>query len=122
MELLGDMVREKRINTGLTLRKFSTQLGVSPIVISQIENNKKVPLSGKAIERLSEFLKITFEEIKKVAEYTKHQIDLNLMEESAQNEEQSVNKLRFQLARTLMSSKIHKESIIQILEILKQEE
>jgi transcriptional regulator with XRE-family HTH domain len=52
----GLVVREKRMATGLSLRKFADMVGVSPTYLSQVEHGKCDPPTAERVRRMAEIL------------------------------------------------------------------
>ena len=59
----GELLREKRLACGLTLRKFAEQLGVSPTYVSGVENGALPPPTVDRIEKISELLGVPVDEL-----------------------------------------------------------
>lgn len=52
----GDVLREKRIAKGISLRKFAEQVGVSPTYLSQVEQNNMDPPTAERVRKMAEIL------------------------------------------------------------------
>lgn len=52
----GDVLREKRMAKGISLRKFADQVGVSPTYLSQVEQNNMDPPTAERVQRMAEIL------------------------------------------------------------------
>jgi transcriptional regulator with XRE-family HTH domain len=52
----GQLVREKRKAKGLSLRKFSEMVGVSPTYLSQVEKGNCDPPTASRVRRMAEIL------------------------------------------------------------------
>jgi transcriptional regulator with XRE-family HTH domain len=52
----GEILREKRLARGLSLRKFAELVGVSPTYVSQIEQDKVDPPTAERVRRMAELL------------------------------------------------------------------
>jgi HTH-type transcriptional regulator, competence development regulator len=55
-KLFGDMLREKRMEKGYSLRKFAQLVGVSPTYLSQVEQNNVAPPTADRVKRMAEIL------------------------------------------------------------------
>lgn len=69
--LLGDKIKTKRTQQGITLEQLATSAGVSKGLISQIENNRTVPslpVLFNIIHSLGEDLKTFFEDMQASAD------------------------------------------------------
>lgn len=52
----GDVLREKRMEKGYSLRKFAQLVGVSPTYLSQVEQNNVDPPTADRVKRMAEIL------------------------------------------------------------------
>lgn len=52
----GELLREKRIEKGFSLRKFAEQVGVSPTYLSQVEQGNVQPPTADRVKRMAELL------------------------------------------------------------------
>jgi DNA-binding XRE family transcriptional regulator len=52
----GQMLREKRITKGFSLRKFAELVGVSPTYLSQVEQDNVDPPTADRVKRMAELL------------------------------------------------------------------
>lgn len=52
----GQLLREKRIAKGLSLRKFAHLVGVSPTYLSQVEQDNVDPPTADRVKRMAELL------------------------------------------------------------------
>lgn len=59
----GELLRQKRLAKGLTLRKFAEQLGVSPTYVSGVENGTLPPPTFDRIEAISKILDVPVDEL-----------------------------------------------------------
>lgn len=59
----GELLREKRLAKGLTLRKFAEQLRVSPTYVSGVENGTLPPPTFDRIEAISKILDVPVDEL-----------------------------------------------------------
>lgn len=59
----GELLREKRLAKGQTLRKFAEQLGVSPTYVSGVENGTLPPPTFERIEAISKLLEVPVDEL-----------------------------------------------------------
>jgi transcriptional regulator with XRE-family HTH domain len=114
MKRLGSFLREKRVERDLTLGQLADEVGVSAMFISDIENGKRIPSSGKAITGLSRFFGIDMSEIKKMAEMTRTAIALAL------DNEKSVQDAKISLARTIALNDLSEEKLKKIEDILNE--
>lgn len=63
-ESLGDRIRARREELGLSLREAARRLGKSATLLSRIERKKeKTPLKEETIRRLAEVLQDDFDEL-----------------------------------------------------------
>ena len=60
MNKFGTFIKQKRLEKELSLRRFASLVGVSPTLISQIEN-KAISTSEKVIKRMSDVLDVDFD-------------------------------------------------------------
>ena len=52
----GQVLREKRIESGYSLRKFAELVGVSPTYVSQVEQMNVDPPTANRVKRMAELL------------------------------------------------------------------
>lgn len=52
----GDILREKRVAMGFSLRKFAEMVGVSPTYLSQVEQNNVDAPTAERVKRMAELL------------------------------------------------------------------
>ena len=52
----GQLLREKRVEKGFSLRKFAEQVGISPTYLSQVEQNNVDPPTADRVKRMAELL------------------------------------------------------------------
>ena len=52
----GQLLREKRIAKGFSLRKFAGDVGVSPTYLSQVEQDNVDPPTADRVKRMAELL------------------------------------------------------------------
>ena len=52
----GQVLREKRVAKGLSLRKFAEQVQVSPTYLSQVEQGNADPPTAERVQRMAELL------------------------------------------------------------------
>jgi transcriptional regulator with XRE-family HTH domain len=52
----GQLLREKRIEKGFSLRKFAQLVGVSPTYLSQVEQGNVDPPTADRVKRMAELL------------------------------------------------------------------
>jgi transcriptional regulator with XRE-family HTH domain len=52
----GQVLREKRLEKGFSLRKFAELVGVSPTYLSQVEQCNVDPPTAKRVKRMAELL------------------------------------------------------------------
>jgi len=52
----GDVLREKRMAKGISLRKFADQVGVSPTYLSQVEQGNIDPPTAERVKKMAEIL------------------------------------------------------------------
>ena len=79
--MFGKILKEKRMNTGLSLRELAGRIGISPGYLSDLENEKVAPPSEKLIMDMAGILGIEKDELLKaaakvdpeVAEYVAHE-------------------------------------------------
>lgn len=58
----GQMLREKRVAKGLSLRKFAEQVGISPTYLSQVEQDNVDPPTADRVKRMAELLEESVDE------------------------------------------------------------
>lgn len=58
----GQMLREKRIAKGFSLRKFAELVGVSPTYLSQVEQDNVDPPTADRVKRMAELLEENVDE------------------------------------------------------------
>ena len=56
MKKFGQMLREKRVAKGFSLRKFAEQVKVSPTYLSQVEQSNVDPPTAERVRRMAELL------------------------------------------------------------------
>lgn len=66
--MFGKTLKEKRMETGLSLREFAGRVGISPGYLSDLENEKVAPPSEKLIMDMAGILGIEKDELLKAAE------------------------------------------------------
>ena len=59
----GELLREKRLAKGLTLRKFAELLAVSPTYVSGVENGSLPPPTFDRIESISNILDVSVDDL-----------------------------------------------------------
>lgn len=52
----GEVIRRKRLNKGLGLRRFARLVGVSPTYVSQVEQGNVDPPTAERVERMAQLL------------------------------------------------------------------
>ena len=52
----GQVLREKRLKKGFSLRKFAELVGVSPTYLSQVEQSNVDPPTAERVKRMAELL------------------------------------------------------------------
>lgn len=52
----GEVLREKRMAKGISLRKFADQVGVSPTYLSQVEQGNIDPPTAERVRKMAEIL------------------------------------------------------------------
>lgn len=52
----GQVLREKRLAKGISLRKFATMVGVSPTYLSQVEQGNVDPPTAERVRKMAEIL------------------------------------------------------------------
>ena len=52
----GELLREKRVEKGFSLRKFAAEVGVSPTYLSQVEQGNVQPPTADRVKRMAELL------------------------------------------------------------------
>jgi transcriptional regulator with XRE-family HTH domain len=52
----GEVLREKRVDKGFSLRKFAQLVGVSPTYLSQVEQGNVDPPTADRVKRMAELL------------------------------------------------------------------
>lgn len=52
----GQVLRERRMEKGLSLRKFAQQVGISPTYLSQVEQCNVDPPTADRVKRMAEIL------------------------------------------------------------------
>lgn len=67
-ETFGQMLRKRRMEKEITLRKFAEMVGVSPTYISQIERDEFSPPSEEIIEKMAEILEGSVDDMLALAE------------------------------------------------------
>ncbi len=55
-KIFGQMLREKRLAKGFSLRKFAQLVGVSPTYLSQVEQGNVQPPTAERVKRMAELL------------------------------------------------------------------
>ena len=55
-ESFGEKLRRERTAAKITLRKFATQLGVSPTYVSQVEQGNFPPMAPERLQKIAEIL------------------------------------------------------------------
>lgn len=58
-QTFGDMLSQKRISMGLTLRELAAQLNISPPYLTDIEKNRRRPFEYDRLQRLVKILGLT---------------------------------------------------------------
>jgi len=54
--IFGQVLREKRLQKGYSLRKFAEKVGVSPTYLSQVEQSNVAPPTAERVQRMAELL------------------------------------------------------------------
>jgi len=58
----GQVLREKRVAAGFSLRKFASEVGVSPTYVSQVEQDNVDPPTADRVKTMAELLKENVDE------------------------------------------------------------
>ncbi len=58
----GQVLREKRVAAGFSLRKFASEVGVSPTYLSQVEQDNVDPPTADRVKRMAELLNESIDE------------------------------------------------------------
>jgi len=59
---LGQVIRDARVATGVSLREFSKKLGITPSYQSDIENDRRIP-SEDVLKKMAGLLSLDFEDL-----------------------------------------------------------
>lgn len=59
---LGDLIRDARVDAGLSLRELARRIEMAPSYVSDIENDRRVP-SEPVLQRIAQELDLNFEEL-----------------------------------------------------------
>ena len=52
----GSFIKEKRLKTGISLRKFSEQVGISPVYLSNLENDRMTAPKDEVVSNIAKLL------------------------------------------------------------------
>jgi HTH-type transcriptional regulator, competence development regulator len=66
--MFGKILKENRMNAGLTLREFAGKIEISPGYLSDLENEKVAPPSEKLILEMAKILGIEKDDLLRAAE------------------------------------------------------
>ena len=58
-QTFGDMLSQKRISMGLTLRELAAQLNISPPYLTDIEKNRRRPFEYDRLQKIVKILGLT---------------------------------------------------------------
>lgn len=59
---LGEILRQARIEKGVSLRGLARQLSITPSYLSDIENDRRVP-AEEVLQRMADFLGLAFDDL-----------------------------------------------------------
>lgn len=59
----GSFLKEKRLGKGITLRQFATKIDISPVHMSNLENDRRAAPKEDVLERISALLLLSNEEL-----------------------------------------------------------
>jgi len=62
----GAFIREKRLEKEISLRQFAAKLDLSPVHMSNMENDRRPAPKGKALERMAALLKLDKQELEEM--------------------------------------------------------
>ncbi len=62
VDSLGSFITQKRLQCGISLRKFAAELGKAPSYICDIEKNKKCPVDKNFLDAVAKILRLTGQE------------------------------------------------------------
>jgi len=109
---LGALVKEERLKREMTLKKLAEKIGTSAMYISDIENEKRIPISGEGLKALSIVFNIPLETLENAA------IMSRAVKKSRNDDEKSVKDAKLCLARSIIQNSITEEQIQEINRIL----
>jgi len=67
METLGEVLRKRREQLGLTLRGIEEKIGISNAYLSQVENEKITHPSPSVLQKLADFYSLSYNRLMKLA-------------------------------------------------------
>lgn len=110
---VGTYIRNKRIEAGISLRKLSAGLGVSPVYLGEVERGVRPSISRERWDRLVELVpKLTMEGLERhAASSTPLQLDLTDAPPQYQN-------LGMALARRLKARDLNDSDCDELLRLL----
>ena len=68
---LGGMIHTARVSRRLTLANVADSLEITPMYLSQIENNRRFPLKEEILRKFADYFSLSFDELYLVAVKTK---------------------------------------------------
>lgn len=71
IKTLASFVRSNRLKKGLNFTQLANELGLTAMYIIDLENGKRIPQKGKALDALSEYFNVPLEQIKTLAALSK---------------------------------------------------
>jgi transcriptional regulator with XRE-family HTH domain len=109
MKTLGDLLHQGRLAKRLTMSRLAEMAGLSVMYISELENERKVPGRGDALEKIAKCLDLDLKELKESATYSR-------MRSLMKNKNVNAAEVRFALARKIIQSEISDDQVKSINE------
>lgn len=116
---IGEYIKQLRNERKLSINQLSIYSGVSASHISRIERGLREP-SPEILSKLSVTLKISHEDLMKVAGHIKYKLDSDSLLLPSNDFESDIKTEYLELAKEMQDNKIPIEDVRKILEVLKK--
>lgn len=117
---IGDFIRRKRLEMGLTLRKFCFDNSLDPAYVSRLERNIFIPSKEGNLEKIAVALKIEKESDEWFAFFDLASINKGKIPEDLKNNSTFIKSLPV-FFRTVRGKKPTKEELKALMQILSKE-
>ncbi|WP_432407961.1 helix-turn-helix domain-containing protein [Wukongibacter sp. M2B1] len=116
---IGEYIKQLRNQRKLSINQLGIYSKVSPAHISRIERGLREP-SPDVLKKLSNILKVSYEDLMKVAGYLDNNLNNESLPLKSDNPEKYIQDEYLELAKEMQDKKIDVEDVRKILEVLRK--